>query len=120
MSHRKPLILEEEKQATVDVGIPEAIAEMNAQALSLFDQGDSDWITEDVLSLLGRRRAPSNSSPRATPRRSPQQRVGEAALGVHVDAWRRDPLAEKVGHAWGRVLPQRLASKHVWMVEIGR
>ena len=54
MSHRKPLTLEEEKQAMIDVGIPEAIAEMNAQALSLFAQGDSDWITEDVLSLLGR------------------------------------------------------------------
>jgi hypothetical protein len=45
VSHRKPLTLEEEKQAMIDVGIPEAIAEMNAQALSLFAQGDSDWIT---------------------------------------------------------------------------
>jgi hypothetical protein len=54
VSHPKPLTLEEEKQAMIDVGIPEAIAEMNAQALSLFAQGDSDWITEDVLSLLGR------------------------------------------------------------------
>jgi len=27
----------------VDVGVPESIAEMNAQALSLVDQGDSDW-----------------------------------------------------------------------------
>jgi uncharacterized protein YbjT (DUF2867 family) len=48
-----PLTFEEEKQAMVDVGVPEAIAEMNAQALSLFAQGDSDWITDDVLSLLG-------------------------------------------------------------------
>jgi uncharacterized protein YbjT (DUF2867 family) len=48
-----PLTFEDEKQAMVDVGVPEAIAEMNAQALSLFAQGDSDWITDDVLSLLG-------------------------------------------------------------------
>jgi hypothetical protein len=38
----------------IDVGVPEAMAEINAQALSLFALGDSDWITEDVLSLLGR------------------------------------------------------------------
>lgn len=27
---------------------------MNAQALGLFAQGDSDWTTDDVPSLLGR------------------------------------------------------------------
>jgi hypothetical protein len=27
---------------------------MNAQAVGLFAQGDSDWITDDVLSIVGR------------------------------------------------------------------
>jgi uncharacterized protein YbjT (DUF2867 family) len=49
-----PLTFEEQKQAMVDVGVPEHIAEMNAQALTLFAQGDSDWITDDVPSILGR------------------------------------------------------------------
>jgi hypothetical protein len=38
----------------INAGVPEIVAEMNAQALSLFAQGDSDWITDDVPSLLGR------------------------------------------------------------------
>lgn len=49
-----PLTFEEEKQAMIDVGVPETVAGMNAQALGLFAQGDSDWITGDVPSLLGR------------------------------------------------------------------
>jgi uncharacterized protein YbjT (DUF2867 family) len=49
-----PLTFEEERQAMINAGVPEAVAEMNAQALSLFAQGDSDWITDDVPSLLGR------------------------------------------------------------------
>jgi uncharacterized protein YbjT (DUF2867 family) len=48
------LTLDEEKQAMVDAGVPETVAEMNAQALSLFAQGDSDWVTEDVPLILGR------------------------------------------------------------------
>jgi uncharacterized protein YbjT (DUF2867 family) len=48
------LTFEEERQAMINAGVPEAVAEMNAQALSLFAQGDSDWITDDVPSLLGR------------------------------------------------------------------
>jgi hypothetical protein len=38
----------------INVGVPETVAEMNAQAHRLFAQGDSDWITDDVPSLLGR------------------------------------------------------------------
>ena len=38
----------------VNAGVPEAIAEMNAQALRLFTEGDSEWITDDVPALLGR------------------------------------------------------------------
>jgi uncharacterized protein YbjT (DUF2867 family) len=50
----RPLTFEEERQAMINAGVPETVAEMNAQALSLFAQGDSDWITDDVPSLLGR------------------------------------------------------------------
>jgi uncharacterized protein YbjT (DUF2867 family) len=49
-----PLTFEEQKQAMVDVGVPDAIAEMNAQAATLFAEGDSDWITDDVPTILGR------------------------------------------------------------------
>lgn len=38
----------------VNGGLREAIAEMNAQALALFAQGDSDWTTDDVPTLLRR------------------------------------------------------------------
>jgi uncharacterized protein YbjT (DUF2867 family) len=49
-----PLTFDEQKQAMVDVGVPEHIAEMNAQAVTLIAQGDSDWVTDDVPSILGR------------------------------------------------------------------
>jgi len=49
-----PLTFEEQRQQMVDVGVPERIAEMNAQAITLFAQGDSDWLTRDVLSIVGR------------------------------------------------------------------
>jgi len=48
-----PLTFDEQKQAMTDVGVPEHIAEMNAQAVTLFAQGDSDWVTNDVPSILG-------------------------------------------------------------------
>jgi uncharacterized protein YbjT (DUF2867 family) len=49
-----PLTFDEQKQAMIDVGVPEHIAKMNAQAVTLFAQGDSDWINDDVPSILGR------------------------------------------------------------------
>jgi uncharacterized protein YbjT (DUF2867 family) len=49
-----PLTFDEQKQAMVDVGVPEHIAEMNAQAVTLIAQGDSNWVTDDVPSILGR------------------------------------------------------------------
>ncbi len=49
-----PLTFDEQKQAMIDGGVPGHIAEMNAQAVTLFAQGDSDWITDDVPSILGR------------------------------------------------------------------
>ena len=38
----------------IRVGVPAAIAEMNAQAFSLTAEGDAEWTTKDVPSLLGR------------------------------------------------------------------
>ena len=35
-------------------GIPAQIAEMNAQAFSLTAEGDAEWLTQDLPSLLGR------------------------------------------------------------------
>lgn len=49
-----PLTFEQQKQAMVDVGVPEQIATMNAQAIALFADGDSDWVTDDVSAILGR------------------------------------------------------------------
>jgi uncharacterized protein YbjT (DUF2867 family) len=50
-----PFTYEQQKQAMVDAGLPEAVAGMNAQALTLFAEGDSDWLSDDVPSILGRK-----------------------------------------------------------------
>jgi uncharacterized protein YbjT (DUF2867 family) len=50
----RELTVEENKDAMIRAGIPERIAEMNAQAFSLTAEGDAEWLTEDVPSLLGR------------------------------------------------------------------
>jgi uncharacterized protein YbjT (DUF2867 family) len=50
----QPLTVEEQTQAMIDIGLPESLAAMNAQAVALFAQGDSDYVTDDVPSLLGR------------------------------------------------------------------
>ncbi len=42
------------EDAMIRAGVPEQIAEMNAQAFSLTADGDAEWVTEDVPSLLGR------------------------------------------------------------------
>lgn len=49
-----PLTAQQQEQAMVDVGVPQPVAAMNAQALTLFAEGDSDWTTDDVASILGR------------------------------------------------------------------
>jgi uncharacterized protein YbjT (DUF2867 family) len=49
-----PLTVEEQTQAMVDIGLPESLAAMNAQAVALFADGDSDYVTGDVPSILGR------------------------------------------------------------------
>jgi len=51
----------------INSGLPATVDEMNAQAVGLFAKGDSDWITDDVHSLLGRPGTYlSNSSPPTT------------------------------------------------------
>ena len=48
------LTFEQTKDAMIRAGVPEQIAEMNAQAFSLTAEGDAEWVTQDVPSLLGR------------------------------------------------------------------
>ncbi len=50
----RELTFEENKDAMICAGIPAQIAEMNAQAFSLTADGDAEWVTGDVASLLGR------------------------------------------------------------------
>jgi uncharacterized protein YbjT (DUF2867 family) len=50
----RELSFEENRDAMIRAGVPEPIAEMNAQAFSLTAEGDAAWVTEDVPSLLGR------------------------------------------------------------------
>jgi uncharacterized protein YbjT (DUF2867 family) len=50
----RELTIEENKDAMIRAGVPGQIAEMNAQALSLAADGDAEWITDDVPSLLDR------------------------------------------------------------------
>ena len=53
VSYRE-LTFAENKDEMIRAGIPEQIAEMNAQAFSLTAAGDAEWVTQDVPSLLGR------------------------------------------------------------------
>lgn len=48
------LTFEENRDAMIGAGIPAPIAEMNAQAFSLSADGNAEWITDDVPSILGR------------------------------------------------------------------
>jgi uncharacterized protein YbjT (DUF2867 family) len=48
------LTFEQTKDAMIRAGVPEQIAEMNAQAFGLTADGDAEWVTQDVPSLLGR------------------------------------------------------------------
>ncbi len=45
---------DEQRQAMVDAGLPEAVAQDNVKALALFAQGDADYVTDDIPTLLGR------------------------------------------------------------------
>ena len=50
----RELSYEDDKAAMTRAGVPEPVAEMNAQAFSMIADGDAAWITEDVPALLGR------------------------------------------------------------------
>jgi len=49
-----PITFEEQKQAMLDVGLPEAVADDNATAVAMMADGDCDYLTDDVASILGR------------------------------------------------------------------
>jgi uncharacterized protein YbjT (DUF2867 family) len=50
----RELTFDQDKDAMIRAGVPEQIAEMNAQAANLTADGDAAWVTDDVPSLLGR------------------------------------------------------------------
>jgi uncharacterized protein YbjT (DUF2867 family) len=45
---------DQDKDAMIRAGLPEQIAEMNAQAASLNADGGAAWVTADVTSILNR------------------------------------------------------------------
>lgn len=45
---------EEDEAALVALGLPQPVAAMNALALSLWADGDAEWLSDDVPALLGR------------------------------------------------------------------
>ena len=49
-----PITFEEQKQAMLDVGLPEAVADDNATAVAMMADGDCDYVTDDVPSILAR------------------------------------------------------------------
>jgi uncharacterized protein YbjT (DUF2867 family) len=48
------LSFNEDRDAMIGAGVPENIATMNAQAFSLIAEGDAEWLSDDVRSILGR------------------------------------------------------------------
>jgi uncharacterized protein YbjT (DUF2867 family) len=50
----RALSFDEDRDTMIRAGVPEPIAEMNAQAFSMIADGDAEWVTEDVPSLVGR------------------------------------------------------------------
>jgi uncharacterized protein YbjT (DUF2867 family) len=50
----RELTFGQDKDAMIRAGVPEQIAEMNAQAATLTADGDAAWVTDDVTSLLNR------------------------------------------------------------------
>ena len=50
----RPLTFEEDRAAMIAAAVPPPVAEMNAQAFSLIAEGDAEWLSDDVASLLGR------------------------------------------------------------------
>jgi uncharacterized protein YbjT (DUF2867 family) len=50
----RELTFQENKGAMIRAGVPEQVAEMNAQAFSLTADGDAEWVTGDVPAILSR------------------------------------------------------------------
>jgi uncharacterized protein YbjT (DUF2867 family) len=50
----REITFEQNKDAMIRAGVPEPIAQMNAQAFALTASGDAAWVTDDVPLLLGR------------------------------------------------------------------
>ena len=50
----RELTFEQNKDAMIRAGVPEPIAQQNAQAFSLTAEGDAEWVTGDVPAILGR------------------------------------------------------------------
>jgi uncharacterized protein YbjT (DUF2867 family) len=50
----EPITVEEQKRAMIDAGLPEALAEDNASAVALMAEGDCDYLTDDLPSILAR------------------------------------------------------------------
>jgi uncharacterized protein YbjT (DUF2867 family) len=44
---------EEDAQERIDAGVPAAIADMNAHAVSLVAEGDAAWLSQDLPTILG-------------------------------------------------------------------
>lgn len=51
----RELSYEENLEAMLRAGVPEPVAVMNAQAFSLIADGDAEWVSDDVGTLLDRR-----------------------------------------------------------------
>jgi uncharacterized protein YbjT (DUF2867 family) len=49
-----PITVAEQKQAMLDVGLSKNVAEDNARAVALMAEGDCDYVTNDVATVLGR------------------------------------------------------------------
>ena len=50
----RELGFDDDRKAMIRAGVPEPVAEMNAQAFSMIADGDAAWVTDDVRSVLGR------------------------------------------------------------------
>jgi uncharacterized protein YbjT (DUF2867 family) len=50
----RELTFQENRDAMIRAGVPEAVAQQNAQAFSLTADGDAAWVTDDVAVVLGR------------------------------------------------------------------
>jgi uncharacterized protein YbjT (DUF2867 family) len=49
-----PITFEEQREAMIKAGLPDSVAEDNARAVTLMADGDCDYLTEDVPTILGR------------------------------------------------------------------